>query len=75
MNEVRISEQLAYQLVQFLRRYRADVEQLLKGASLDGEMHAYLEAMRYGDWQDAERLEEEIRTALERSERLWHTKA
>lgn len=72
--DVRISEQVAYQLVQFLRRYRADVEQLLKGASADGELLGYLEAMRYGDWRDAERLEQAIHKAIERSDELWRIK-
>ncbi|MEM4406698.1 MAG: hypothetical protein QXS68_06600, partial [Candidatus Methanomethylicaceae archaeon] len=67
LRDIRISEQLAYQLVQFLQRYRVDVEHLLKEAS-EGELRLYLEAMRYGDFQDAERLEKALCQVMERSD-------
>jgi hypothetical protein len=66
VKDVRISEQTAYQLVQFLRRYRLDVEHLMKQASEDGGLVQYLEAMHYGDCDDAARLEQKLIHALER---------
>lgn len=67
LRDIRISEQLAYQLLQFFQRYRVDVEQLLKETS-DGDLRLYLEAMHYGDCKDAERLEEALRQAVKRSD-------
>lgn len=75
MKEIRISEQIAYQLVQFFQRYRVDVEQLLQQSPEVGELRRYLEAMRYGDFRDAERLEQAIHQALKRSDELWRIKA
>jgi hypothetical protein len=68
LRDVRIGEQLAYQLLQFLRRYRADVSQLKRLATKDGAIGPYIEAMEQGDRLDAERLIEAIEEALERRE-------
>ena len=67
---VRISEQLAYQLLAFLSRYQADVKSLQRLARApDPELlEGYLEAMAYGDCQDAKRLAE----ALERAVNALH---
>ncbi|MEM4724666.1 MAG: hypothetical protein QXP01_06610 [Candidatus Hadarchaeum sp.] len=67
LRDIRISEQLAYQMLQFFQRYRVDVEHLLKEVS-DGDRRLYLEAMYYGDCQDAEHLEKALRQIIERSD-------
>lgn len=68
LRDIWISEQLGYQLLQFLRRYRADVEQLKRLSTKDGAIRPYIEAMNDGDRQDAERLENQLRDAIERRE-------
>jgi hypothetical protein len=66
VREVRISEQLAYQLLAFLSRYQADVKSLrrLARASDPELLEGYLEAMAYGDCQDAKRLAEALERAI-----------
>jgi len=69
VREVRISEQLAYQLLAFLSRYPADVRSLqrfLEASESEPELlRGYLEAMAYGDCQDAERLAEALQRAVD----------
>jgi hypothetical protein len=68
VREVRLSEQTAYQLLQFLRHYRADVEQLLALWEDREALKGYLEAMEEYDRPDAERLAQVLEQALERRE-------
>ena len=66
IREVAIGEQTAYQLLQFLQRYRADLRHLRNLEPDGGQLQRYLAAMDYGDRRDAERLEKKIKSALER---------
>ena len=70
---MRIPEQLAYQLLAFLSRYSADVRNLQRflkasasgsGAELE-PLKGYLDAMAYGDCQDAERLAQALQRAVD----------
>jgi hydroxypyruvate isomerase len=69
IKDVWISEQLAWQLVQFLHRYRVDVRQLQELQANEGALGSYLEAMVEGDCKDAERLERALKEALAAQER------
>lgn len=69
VREVRISEQLAYQLLAFLSRYSADVRNLQRFLEASGSepelLRGYLEAMAYGDCKDAERLAKALQRAVD----------
>lgn len=69
LKDVRIGEQLAYQLLQFLQHYRADVRHLLSIQLNSEAMRRYLAAMADGDCEDAARLERALKEALQTRER------
>jgi hypothetical protein len=65
VREVRLSEQAAYQLLQFLTRYWTDVGQLLALWHDREALKGYIEAMEEHDRPDAERLAHILEQALE----------
>jgi hypothetical protein len=65
VREVRLSEQAAYQLFQFLTRYRVDVKQLLALWDDREALQGYIGAMEEYDRPDAERLAQVLEQALE----------